>query len=127
MTPQHKAQTYTDAWNSKDPDAVAAHFTPSASIVINAGDPHEGRASLSAMAAGFHAEFPDLHLICDDMRVAGSHAVYRWTLEGHHVETGNFVRAHGWEEWDLDPAMQITRSLGWFDAEDYQRQIDGKG
>ncbi len=66
-----------------------------------------------------------MYLTCDDMRCAGDHAVYRWTLEGHHAQTGNFVCAAGWEEWDLAPDMTILASRGWFDAEDYQRQIDG--
>lgn len=125
MTPEQKAADYTAAWNSKDPAAVANHFAPDAQIIINKGDPHAGRDALVAMAAGFHAEFPDLKLTCDDIRSTGTHAVYRWTLEGHHVETKNFCKVAGWEEWDLDADMQILHSLGWFDAEDYQRQIDG--
>lgn len=78
------------------------------------------------MAAGFHAAFPDLKLTCDGIRSTGSHAVYLWTLEGHHAESKNFCKVSGWEEWDLDENMSVTRSLGWFDATDYQRQIDGK-
>ena len=126
MTPEDKAIAYTAAWNSGNPAAVAAHFTPEAHIIINRGDPHAGRAALEAMAAGFHAAFPDLKLTCDGIRSTGSHAVYLWTLEGHHAETRNFCKVSGWEEWDLDESMNVTRSLGWFDATDYQRQIDGK-
>ncbi|WP_295313194.1 nuclear transport factor 2 family protein [Roseobacter sp.] len=125
MTPQQKADACTAAWNSKDPSQVAGHFTPDAAIVINRGDPHAGTSALEAMAAGFHAEFPDLHLTRDGVRAGGDHMVYLWTLEGHHAETGNHCRVGGWEEWDLDDAMQVTASRGWFDAEDYQRQVDG--
>lgn len=77
------------------------------------------------MASGFHAEFPDLLLVCDGVRAGGNHMIYLWTLEGHHAETGNFCKVSGWEEWDLDADMQVTASRGWFDAEDYQRQVDG--
>ena len=44
-------------------------------------------------------------------------------LEGKHAETGHNVRVPGWEEWDLDENLKIRKSLGWFDAEEYDRQI----
>ena len=125
MTPEEKATAYTAAWNSKSGAAVAAHFAQDASIIINRGDPHVGSAALEAMANGFHAEFPDLYLTCDGIRAAGDHMIYLWTLEGHHVDTGNHCRVSGWEEWDLGPDMLVLHSKGWFDAVDYQRQIDG--
>lgn len=34
-----KARAYTAAWNSKEPDAVAAHYAEAGRIVINRGDP----------------------------------------------------------------------------------------
>jgi hypothetical protein len=75
------------------------------------------------MAAGFYAEFPDLVVRCDDIRTAGRHAIFVWTLEGHHAETKSFVRVGGWEEWDLDENLKVRSSLGWFDSAEYQRQI----
>jgi hypothetical protein len=54
-----------------------------------------------------------------------SHAVYLWTLEGHHAGARNSCKVSGWEEWDLDATMKVTRSLGWFDAAEDQRRIDG--
>jgi hypothetical protein len=75
------------------------------------------------MASGFCAEFPDLVLTCDLVRSSGSHALFAWTLEGHHVETGNHVKASGWEEWELDERCRVKASLGWYDAEDYARQV----
>jgi hypothetical protein len=77
------------------------------------------------MAAGFHAEFPDLVILCDSIRTAGDHAIYVWTLQGHHAETKNFVRVGGWEEWDLDDDQKIKSSKGWFDAQEYDRQVAG--
>jgi len=122
---QDMATAYTRAWCSGDPDSVASFYAPNASIVINRGDPHQDRAGVSAMAAAFHADFPDLVVICDECRVAGDHAVYAWTLEGHHAETGNFVRVGGWEEWDLAEGPLIGASRGWFDGADYDRQVAG--
>ncbi|MFL4472056.1 hypothetical protein ACERZ8_20035 [Tateyamaria armeniaca] len=32
---------------------------------------------------------------------------------------------HGWEEWDMDADMNVKASRGWFDAEEYARQVAG--
>ena len=119
------ARNYTAAWNSKVPENVAGFHTPSSGIVINRGAPSLGHAGLTEMAAGFHADVPDLHLTCDGIRGAGTHVIYLWTFTGHHAETGNPLNVQGWEEWELDADMKITSGLGWFDAEDYSRQVGG--
>ena len=77
------------------------------------------------MVNGFYADFPDLKVYCDHYKHAGSHGLFSWTLEGTHVETGNVVRAPGWEEWELNEAGKVTSSCGWFDAEDFTRQVEG--
>lgn len=118
-------QRYTAAWNSKDPSQVAGFHTPTSSIIINRGEPSVGHAGLTEMAAGFHADVPDLHLVCDGIRSAGAHVVYLWTFTGHHAKTGNPLKITGWEEWELDDTMKVTSALGWFDGDDYQRQVDG--
>ena len=78
------------------------------------------------MAAGFFADVPDLSLTCDEIRVAGDHAVFVWTFTGHDAGTGNGLRVRGWEEWDLGADMKVSASRGWFDAEDYARQVEGR-
>ncbi|WP_164658820.1 nuclear transport factor 2 family protein [Tropicibacter sp. Alg240-R139] len=122
---QKLARDYALAWSSGEPEAVASFYAEDGEIVINRGDPIKGRAAVAEMAAGFYAEFPDLEVRCDLMRKGGSHAVFIWTLEGHHAETKNHVIVGGWEEWDLNDDLQVMSSKGWFDADDYQRQIDG--
>ena len=119
------ATRYTAAWNSINPENVASFHQPTSSIIINHGEPSEGHAGLTAMAAGFHAEVPDLHLTCDGIRGAGPHVVYLWTFTGHHAETGNPLHIRGWEEWELDEEMMVTAALGWFDGDDYARQVAG--
>ena len=119
------AQRYTDAWNSKVPENVASFHTQSSSITINQGEPSVGHVGLTEMAAGFHADVPDLHLSCNGIRGAGKHVVYLWTFTGHHAETGNVLNVQGWEEWELDDDMKVTSSLGWYDGEDYERQVAG--
>ena len=117
------AADYSAAWSSGNPASVAAHYASDGRIAINRGEPLIGTAAITEMAAGFYAEFPDLIVKCDDIRSSGNHAIFAWTLEGHHSETKNFVRVPGWEEWELNDDLKVVSSLGWFDADEYDRQI----
>lgn len=122
------AGDYTDAWNTRDPKAVAAFYIEDGVFAANQGEPSRGFDELTEMAAGFHASFPDMTVSCRSFTLAGNHALYAWTLEGHHVDTKNHVKVDGWEEWDLTDDMKIITSAGWFDAEEYDRQIaEGSG
>jgi len=117
------ANEYTAAWNSKSAAAVASFFAEDGEIVINRGEPWKGRGRIADMAAGFFADVPDMSLTCDDVRCAGSHAVYAWTFTGHDAKTGNPLTVRGWEEWDLGDDLRIRSSRGWYDAEDYASQV----
>jgi nuclear transport factor 2 (NTF2) superfamily protein len=117
------AAAYADAWCSKSADAVAACYASDGQISINRAPALRGQAAIADMAAGFYADFPDLVVLCDGVRVAGSHVVFLWTLEGHHAQTKAHVRISGWEEWEFDDQMKIISSLGWFDVQEYERQI----
>lgn len=119
-------RAYTDAWNSSDPEQVAAFFAADGQIVINRGEPSRGRAEIAEMSAGFHSAVPDLHLTRDAVRAAGDHVAYFWTFTGHDADSRNPLSVSGWEEWDLGPDGKVTASRGWFDADDYARQIAGK-
>jgi hypothetical protein len=74
-----------------------------ARIVINRGEPWEGRARVAEMATGFFADVPDLKLVCDELRCAGDHVVYLWTFTGMRVPV---ERDHGFR-WKM-----ITQSGG---------------
>ena len=119
------AARYVAAWNSKVPEHVADFHTSKSQIVINRGEPSVGHEGVTAMAAGFHADVPDMLLRSDGIRAAGNHAVFMWTFTGHDAQTGNPLEISGWEEWELNGELKVTSSLGWYDAEEYQRQIDG--
>lgn len=119
------AHAYTAAWNTGSPEAVAAFYAETGSIVINHGQPWQGRAEVARMAAGFFADVPDLHLTCDAVRCAGDHVAYLWTFTGHHAGTGNPLRIAGLEEWDFNDAHKVATSRGWYDAADYARQVAG--
>jgi uncharacterized protein (TIGR02246 family) len=119
------AEAYTAAWNTGSPGAVAAFYAADGSIVINRGDPWEGRARVADMAAAFFADVHDMKVFCDSVRCAGDHVAYLWTFTGRHAGTGHPLRVVGWEEWDLDAEHKVKASRGWYDAQDYARQVAG--
>ncbi|NKB52002.1 MAG: SgcJ/EcaC family oxidoreductase [Rhizobiaceae bacterium] len=123
MSVEQMALDYAKAWSSGDPDAVAAFYREDGAITINRGDPIEGSEALKGMISSFFAEFPGMTVKLEHLRMAGNHVMFGWLLEGTHVETGNRVSIPGWEEWDLDSNLKVEKSLGWFDAEEYDRQI----
>jgi len=126
---EERARDYTEAWCSHDPEAVASFYAEDGRITINDGEPSNGRAEVAEMARGFMESFPDIVVHMDDLRSSGTHAVYRWTLEGHNTGpdgTGNYVRVIGWEYWRYDSEGLVAESYGHFDAEDYDRQLAGE-
>jgi len=119
------ADDYTAAWNSGSAQAVAEFYAKDGGIVINRGEPWQGRDRVAQMAAGFFSDVPDLKLVCDGLRCAGYHVVYLWTFTGTHSGSKRPLRVSGWEEWDLDADYKVKASRGWYDADDYARQAGG--
>lgn len=116
------AAAYTGAWNSGSAEAVAEFYANEGHIVINRGEPWEGRARVAEMAAGFFADVPDLSLVCDELRCAGNHVVYLWTFKARTPGQKKPLRIVGWEEWDVDADYKVKVSRGWYDADEYARQ-----
>ena len=119
------ADDYTAAWNSGSAQAVAEFYAKDGGIVINRGEPWQGRDRVAQMAAGFFSDVPDIKIVCDGLRCASDHVVYLWTFTGTHAGTKRPLRVSGWEEWDLDTDYKVKASRGWYDADDYTRQIGG--
>jgi nuclear transport factor 2 (NTF2) superfamily protein len=114
------ARSYTEAWCSRDPARVAAHYVPGGTIAINGG----AAAGIDEVARGFIAAFPDIQVFMDDLVLRDDGAVeYRWTFTGTSAETGQSVRIPGFEEWTLAEDGLIAESLGHFDQDEYDRQL----
>ena len=113
------ARSYTEAWCSRDPARVAAHYAPGGMIAINGGEP----APIEDVAASFIAAFPDIEVVMDGLAVHGGTVEYRWTFTGTSSETGNAVRISGREEWALGEDGLIASSLGRYDQTEYDRQL----
>jgi uncharacterized protein (TIGR02246 family) len=119
------ADAYTRAWNSHDPASVAAFYAADGEIVINGDDPHVGTDGVENMADGYLQAFPDIHLSMDALERRGESYLYRWTFTGTHSGTGRPVRISGSETWRMGADGLIARSVGQYDATDYQRQVEG--
>ena len=120
------AKSYTAAWNSGSPDNVAGFYAGDGSLTINGGTPAKGRTELSATANSFMEAFPDLQLSMDSLVRDGETYRYHWTFRGTNTGpggTGNKVDFSGFEQWTMNDEGLIQKSIGTFDAEDYNSQL----
>ena len=120
------ATRYTEAWCSQDPARVAAFFSEDGSLKVNDEEPAVGRDAIAEVAKGFMTAFPDLEIRMNDLEVLSQQVNYHWTLIGTNNGpggTGNAVRITGYEEWKMGVDGKIAASLGNFDDEEYQRQL----
>ncbi len=44
-------------------------------------------------------------------------------MVGHQTGTRIYAEFQGWEEWELTDDCKVKSSFGWYDAEDYERQL----
>lgn len=121
------ARAYTAAWNSLDPAQVASFYAEDGSLTINQGTPSIGRLAIGAAAEEFMVAFPDLVLEFDGLEFEDDRVNYHWTFIGTNTGpggTGNAVNFSGYESWDFDADGLIDNSLGHFDENEYQRQLE---
>jgi nuclear transport factor 2 (NTF2) superfamily protein len=113
------ARSYTEAWCSRDPARVAAHYASGGTIAINGGEP----ARIAEVAGSFIAAFPDIEVLMDELLIKDEVVEYRWTFTGTSAETGNWVRIPGFEEWTIGADGRIASSRGTYDQAEYERQL----
>ncbi len=120
------AARYAEAWSSQSPDRLAAFYSESGSLQVNAGTPSVGRAAIRATAQSYMSAFPDMVVRMDSVARAGKMARFHWTWTGTNSGpggTGRPVHLSGHEEWAFGADGLITESLGHFDEAEYQRQV----
>jgi predicted ester cyclase len=119
---QDFAERYAKAWCSQDPEEVAAFYTKGASISVNGGP----ATSIIEIARGFMRDFPDMAVTFDKLESRIDGTAFHWTLTGTNTGpggTGKRVRISGYELWKIESAGLIAESSGYFDPEEYERQL----
>jgi len=117
---------YARAWCSQKPDSVAAFFAGTGSLKVNEDTPAVGREAITKVAKGFMTAFPDIVVVMDSLLITTKGIEFHWTLTGTNSGeggTGNKVKISGYELWQLNKDGLIEKSLGSFDAIEYNRQL----
>lgn len=118
---------YTKAWNSQKPEQVAEFFSQDGSLIVNNGAPNTGRDQITAFAKGFMDAFPDMKLTMDSLMFNANDTEYHWSFIGTNTGrngTGNKVNFSGFERWTFDGNGLIKQSIGSFDEEHYNQQVN---
>jgi len=119
---------YANAWSSQKPEKVANCFASDASLQVNDGDPAVGTEAITNVAKGFMDAFPDMIVSMDSLVTKSNKTRFYWTLTGTNSVpggTGNKVKISGFEEWTLSEEGLVQVSKGRFNAEEYNRQLNG--
>ena len=121
-------KNYAKAWSSQKPEKVAEYFAADVSLTVNNGEPAIGSEAITNVAKGFMDAFPDMIVTMDSLVTKLDKTQFHWTLIGTNTGpngTGNKVNISGFEEWTLNKNGLVQKSNGYFDEEDYNRQLIG--
>ena len=120
------AERYAAAWCSQDPASVAAFFAEDGSLTINDGTPSVGRAAIAEAAKSFMTSYPDMVVEMSRLDRVEDKYRFHWNFTGTNTGpggTGRKVRISGYEEWTLGTDGLVAKSLGHYDAADWDRQL----
>ena len=121
-------ERYTRAWNSGIPEKMASFYAEDGTLTINNGEPSVGREQLAETAQSFMEAFPDMVLTMDSLVADSGTYRYHWNFVGTNTGpggTGNKVNFSGFERWTMNEDGLVQKSIGTFDAEDYEKQLKG--
>jgi len=118
---------YTSAWNSNDPAKVASFYALDGTLTVNQGTPAEGREALTNLVNSYMEAFPDMELTMDSLVADGDTYRYHWRFIGTFSGpggNGNIVDFVGFELWTMNAEGLVQKSIGTYDSEDYNRQLN---
>ncbi len=121
-------EKYTAAWNSKDPEQMAAFYAEDGTLTVNNGAPAVGRKQLAETAKSYMEAFPDMKLTMDSLVSDSGTYRYHWTFIGTNARpggTGNKVNFSGFERWTMNNKGLVQKSIGTYDADAYNKQLEG--
>ncbi|HEU4517339.1 MAG TPA: nuclear transport factor 2 family protein [Steroidobacteraceae bacterium] len=119
------AVRYAAAWSSGDPESVGAFHAEDGSLTINGGAPSVGRPAIVETVRAFMTAYPDMSVEIEKLERIGDAYRFHWRFTGTASGpggTGRTVRISGYEDWTLGADGLITRSLGYYDQADWDRQ-----
>jgi len=121
-------EKYTAAWNSKNPEKMASFYAENGTLTVNNGTPAVGRKQLAETANSYMETFPDIKLTMDSLVAESGKYRYYWTFTGTNTGpggTGNKVNFSGFEEWTMNNEGLVQKSIGTYNADEYNRQLSG--
>ena len=102
-----KVQAAEDAWNSRDPQRVAAAYTPD-TVWRNRSEFLTGRAEVEAFLTRKWQRELDYALRKDLWAFTGHRIAVRFQYEWHDAD-GRWWRSHGNENWEFDDEGYMAR------------------
>lgn len=97
-----------DAWNSCDPDIVAAAYSEN-SAWRNRDEHFEGRDAIRKFLRRKWKLELHYRLVKELWAYAGNRISVRFEYEWQHARTGQWYRTHGNEHWEFDADGYMTR------------------
>lgn len=106
-TAAQKVRMAEDAWNTRDPERVAAAYTVD-SRWRNRAEFFTGRDAIVAFLKRKWARELDYRLVKELWAFDGNHIAVRFQYE-FHDDSGNWYRAYGNEQWEFDDEGLMRR------------------
>ena len=103
-----KVQAAEDAWNSRDPQRVAAAYSPD-SAWRNRDQFFTGRAEIKAFLERKWAKELHYRLMKELWAFTANRISVRFEYEWQHATTGQWYRTHGNEHWEFDADGYMQR------------------
>lgn len=100
-TALQKVQAAEDAWNSRDPEAVARAYTVD-SEWRNRDEFFRGRDAIEAFLTRKWSVELHYRLLKELWCYTGNRISVRFEYEWQHAKTGKWYRTHGNEHWEFD-------------------------
>ena len=114
------------AWNSHDPDKVAACYTDDATYEdVAFGEVAHGREELKKMAAGFFAAVPDMKLEIVSSSQHGNEGSVEWVFSGTDAglyKTGKKFSVRGASRFQLRGG-KFSSNKDFYDSASIMRQV----
>jgi steroid delta-isomerase-like uncharacterized protein len=122
-----------EAWNTHDPDAVAAIFAEQAEIIdTGSPEPIRGRQAIRTRAADLLAAFGDFRLERVELLIDPPCNADRWIVTAVHTgdflglaATGREIRVAGCTFSHFDEQVLVDRDVNFWDVPGLMAQLSG--